>query len=126
MARLAAIRDPALARCLALVHAHPNQEWTVATLAKASGLSRSALSERFATTLQISPIRYLRDWRLYLASVQLKLNDKALAAIAQDAGYGTEAAFNRAFGRCFGAPPAEWRRAPRVQQCTLEGGIVQT
>jgi AraC-like DNA-binding protein len=108
---LAAIRDPALARCLALMHSEPGREWTIAALASASGLSRSALSERFATILQTSPIRYLRDWRLYLASVQLKLMDKALGAIAYEAGYETEAAFNRAFSRRFGAPPAEWRRA---------------
>jgi AraC-like DNA-binding protein len=110
---LAAIRDPALGKCLALMHTDPVHEWTIAKLAKASALSRSALSERFVTTLQVSPMRYLRDWRLYLASVQLKLMDKSLAAIAFEAGYGTEAAFNRAFSRRFGRPPAEWRQSAR-------------
>jgi AraC-like DNA-binding protein len=110
---LAAVRDPALGRCLALMHAEPSHEWTIAALAKESGLSRSVLSERFLTTLRISPMRYLRDWRLYLASVDLKMMDRPLAAVAYDAGYGTEAAFNRAFARRFGAPPAEWRRAAR-------------
>ena len=51
-----------------------------------------------------------RRWRHSLASVQLRLEDKALAAIADAAGDGTEAAFNRAFSRRFGSPPAEWRR----------------
>lgn len=110
---LAAIRDPALGRCLALMHARPRHEWTIAELARTAALSRSALAERFAATLQISPIRYLRDWRLYLASVELKLRDKPLAAIAYEAGYGTEAAFNRAFVRRFGTPPAEWRQSAR-------------
>jgi AraC-like DNA-binding protein len=110
---LAAIRDPALGRCLALMHTDPRREWSIGALARESGLSRSTLAERFATILQTSPIRYLRDWRLYLASVQLKLMDKAIAAVAHEAGYETEAAFNRAFSRRFGAPPAEWRRARR-------------
>lgn len=107
---LAAVRDPSLGRCLSLIHAEPCRDWTLAELARASGLSRSALTEHFARCLGMSPIRYLRDWRLYLASMQLRLADKALAAVAYEAGYGTEAAFNRAFARRFGSPPAEWRR----------------
>lgn len=107
---LAAVRNPSLGRCLGLIHAEPSRDWTLADLARASGLSRSALAEHFAKCLGMSPIRYLRDWRLYLASVELKLADKALAAVAHEAGYGTEAAFNRAFARRFGLPPAEWRR----------------
>lgn len=107
---LAAVRDVSLGRCLSLIHAEPRREWTVAELARASGLSRSALGDQFAKCLGMSPIRYLRDWRLYLASVQLKLADKTLATVAHEAGYGTEAAFNRAFARRFGSPPAEWRR----------------
>jgi AraC-like DNA-binding protein len=107
---LAAVRDPSLGRCLSLIHAAPGREWTLAELARASGLSRSALGDHFAACLGMSPIRYVRDWRLYLASVQLRLADKALAAVAHEAGYSTEAAFNRAFARRFGKPPAEWRR----------------
>ena len=83
----------------------------MAELARGAGLSRSALAEHFAACLGLSPIRYLRDWRLYLASVQLRLADRALAAVAHEAGYGTEAAFSRAFARRFGSPPAEWRRS---------------
>lgn len=107
---LAAVRDPSLGRCLGLIHAAPQREWTLAALARASGLSRSALAQHFSACLGMSPIRYLRDWRLYLANVELKLADRPLADIAHRAGYGTEAAFNRAFTRRFGLPPAEWRR----------------
>ncbi|MBO0904525.1 AraC family transcriptional regulator [Jiella sonneratiae] len=107
---LAAVHDPALGRCLSLIHAEPTRDWTVIELARASGLSRSALAEHFAGCLGISPIRYLRDWRLYLASLRLRHSVDAIVVIAQEAGYGTEAAFNRAFAKRFGIPPAEWRR----------------
>ena len=108
---LAAARDPALGRCLSLIHAEPRRDWTVEELARGAGLSRSALAEHFTACLGLSPIRYLRDWRLYLASVQLRLADRSLAVVAHEAGYGTEAAFSRAFARRFGSPPAEWRRS---------------
>jgi AraC family transcriptional regulator, alkane utilization regulator len=38
------------------------------------------------------------------------LGKRGLAQIAQDVGYDSEAAFNRAFKRAFGVPPATWRR----------------
>lgn len=110
---LAALGDPALARCLSLIHNDPRRDWSVAALCAASGVSRSALTERFETMLSTSPMRYVRDWRLYLASVTLKTTDGSIAAVAFDAGYGTEAAFNRAFSRSFGAPPAAWRQQSR-------------
>jgi AraC-like DNA-binding protein len=115
---LAALADPALARCLAVIHEDPGRAWSVQSLAAASGLSRSALAERFETVLDISPMRYVRDWRLYLASVALSTTAKGIAAIAYDAGYGTEAAFNRAFSRAYGAPPAAWRQKARRAQAS--------
>jgi AraC-like DNA-binding protein len=110
---LAALADPALGRCLALIHDDPKREWSVQDLAAASALSRSALTERFETMLDTSPIRYLRDWRLCLASVQLTTTSRTVADIAYDAGYGTEAAFSRAFSRTYGLPPATWRQSAR-------------
>lgn len=110
---LAALADPALARSLSLLHDAPRRDWSLRELAAAAGLSRSVLAERFQTRLGTSPIRYLRDWRLYLASLALAGSRRSIAAIAEEAGYATEAAFNRAFARAFGSPPAAWRAAAR-------------
>jgi AraC-like DNA-binding protein/mannose-6-phosphate isomerase-like protein (cupin superfamily) len=110
---LAALADPALARCFALIHSDPKGAQSMKHLAAAAGLSRSTLSERFEAMLGTSPMRYVRDWRLCLASVALSTTRKGIAAIADEAGYGTEAAFNRAFARAYGAPPATWRQRAR-------------
>lgn len=110
---LAALGDPALGRCLSLIHETPCRDWSVQVLAAESGVSRSALAERFETVLATSPMRYVRDWRLCLASVALSTTRKTIAAIAEEAGYGTEAAFNRAFSRSYGIPPAAWRQTAR-------------
>jgi AraC-like DNA-binding protein len=111
---LAAMTDPALSRCLSLIHADPGRDWSGPQLAAASGLSRSALTERFKTMLDTSPMRYVREWRLCLASVALGTTPAPIAQVAHDAGYGTEAAFNRAFSRVYGVPPAAWRGARRT------------
>jgi AraC-like DNA-binding protein len=107
---LSALSDPHLGKCLSLIHDSPKLELSVNDLSAAAGLSRSALAERFETMLNTSPMRYLREWRLCQASVALATSNKAIASIADEAGYGTEAAFNRAFSRLFGAPPAAWRQ----------------
>ena len=113
---LAALADPALGRCLSLIHDDPGREWSVQNLSAASGLSRSTLAERFETILDTSPMRYVRDWRLCLAGVALSTTSKPVAVVAFEAGYGTEAAFNRAFSRAYGAPPATWRQSAKRRQ----------
>ena len=110
---LAAMTDPVLARCLAAIHGEPARDWSAAALAAACGLSRSTMTERFETVLATSPMRYLRAWRLCLASVALGTTTQSISEVAYDAGYGTEAAFNRAFSRAYGVPPAAWRATSR-------------
>jgi AraC-like DNA-binding protein len=107
---LAALADGALGRCLAVIHDDPGRGWSVNALGATAGLSRTRLAERFDAVLGVSPMRYVRDWRLYLASVALSTTRRPIAAVAHEAGYGTEAAFSRAFARTYGVPPAAWRQ----------------
>lgn len=112
---LAALADPPVARCLALIHDDPKRDWSVQDLAEAAGLSRTTLAERFEAVLATSPMRYVRDWRLYVAGVELRTSGRGIADIGYDAGYGSEAAFNRAFARAYGTPPAAWRQQARSE-----------
>ena len=107
---LAALRDRFVARALALMHARPAHPWTVEDLAHRIGMSRSGFAQRFTDLLGVPPMQYLAQWRLQLAAQQLRLADRPLASVAEDVGYESEAAFNRAFKREFGMPPATWRR----------------
>jgi AraC family transcriptional regulator, alkane utilization regulator len=107
---LAGLRDRFVARALTLMHARPAHPWTVEDLARKVGISRSGLAQRFADLLGVPPMQYLAQWRLQLAAQQLRLGDRSLALVAADVGYESEAAFNRAFKREFGVPPATWRR----------------
>ncbi|TDN58880.1 AraC family transcriptional regulator [Paraburkholderia sp. BL10I2N1] len=107
---LAGVRDRFVGRALSMLHAQPEHSWTVEELARKVGLSRSALAQRFTELLGQPPMQYLAQWRLQIAAQELRIGSKSLAAIAEQIGYDSEAAFNRAFRREFGMPPACWRK----------------
>ena len=107
---LAGVRDRFVGRALSMLHAQPAHAWTVDELARKVGLSRSALAQRFTDLLGQPPMQYLARWRLQVAAQELLIGSKSLAAIAEQVGYDSEAAFNRAFKREFGMPPAGWRK----------------
>lgn len=107
---LAGLRDPYVGKALALLHAHAGRAWTVDELAREVALSRSTLAERFTELIGESPMQYLTHWRLALSAQALRSGAEPIGRIAERCGYESEAAFNRAFKREFGLPPASWRK----------------
>ena len=107
---LAGARDPVVGNILALLHRKPCHPWTLAELAAKAGASRSVIAERFARFLGEPPLTYLARWRLQLAARFLQTTQKTILQLALDVGYESEAAFNRAFKREFGLPPAKYRK----------------
>ena len=107
---LGALRDPQLGAALNAIHRSPGAPWSVATLAEQACMSRSAFAARF-TELVGEPVgRYLTSWRLRLARERLRAGPVAIAAVADELGYRSEAAFCRAFKREFGVSPGRSRR----------------
>jgi AraC-like DNA-binding protein len=110
----AALRDRHVGRAIHLMHEKPAHPWTIDELGRESGLSRSALHERFVELAGQPPMQYLTGWRMQLGAGLLRSSDTKVATIAQEVGYDSEAAFSRAFKRSVGQPPAAWRRKQRV------------
>jgi AraC-like DNA-binding protein len=107
---LAGARDPVIGRALALLHEEPARAWTISDLARCVGSSRTRLADRFRHFLGESPMGYLARWRLKLGAEILESTEDTVAAVAAAVGYGSEAAFNRAFKREYDCPPAQFRR----------------
>jgi AraC-like DNA-binding protein len=121
---LAGVRDRFVGRALSMLHARPVHAWTVDELARAVGLSRSALAQRFTGLLGQPPMQYMARWRLRLAAHELVTGNKPLAVVAQQIGYDSDAAFSRAFRREFGMAPAAWRKTRVMRQGVAESADV--
>lgn len=117
---LAGVRDPNLAKALALLHRDPARQWSVEGLAKEVGLSRTRLAERFRHFLGMSPIAYLTEWRMKLGAEALQATGKSVVEVALEVGYNSEAAFNRAFKRIYNTPPAQFRQTTRKSSQAAE------
>lgn len=107
---LAGLRDPVVGSALAQMHQRPADDWTVETLAREANVSRSVMAERFSHFVGQSPMSYLSKLRMAVAADLLQGGTMSVTRVAEQVGYETDAAFNRAFRREFGLPPATWRK----------------
>ncbi len=107
---LGALRDEQIGRALTLIHREPSRDWTVASLATEIAMSRSAFAARFAALVGEPPMRHIARWRMHVALDWLTEGRATLGEVALRLGYGSEAAFSRAFKRCLGVSPGAARR----------------
>ncbi|HWM17306.1 MAG TPA: AraC family transcriptional regulator [Microbacterium sp.] len=107
---LAALRDAQLGPAIAAVHRAPGHPWTLAALASRAAMSRSAFAARFTAVVGSPPMTYVTMARMRAARTKLVAGE-SVAAVAHSLGYGSEAAFSRAFVRTTGDTPGRMRRA---------------
>ncbi len=108
---LRTLADPQLARALTAIHHAPQERWTVESLAREAGLSRSLFAERFHERCGMPPLGYLTAWRLQRARAQLSNGDCSVDEAATAVGYRSVASFSRLYTRHFGEGPGATRRA---------------
>jgi AraC-like DNA-binding protein len=112
---LSGLSDERIGRALNAMHLDPTRAWTVESLAETAAMSRSIFSNRFTAAVGIPPLRYLTSWRLTIAADLLRAGKLKVTEVAHDAGYGSEAAFSRAFKAQFGYPPSNARRIAQTE-----------
>jgi transcriptional regulator GlxA family with amidase domain len=94
----------------------PEEFASVSALARAAGLCRSRLSERFTLAFGEPPMRWLRRLRMEAASAVLAGGRSSVAQVAERFGYSSESAFRKAYRRALGEPATvnrERRKRPR-------------
>lgn len=104
---LAGMAHPRLRLALIAMHEQPAREWTLEDLAGQAGMSRSVFANAFRQSIGTTPGAYLQRWRISLAQ-QALLRGRPVKWIADTIGYGSEAAFSRAFKASCGLSPRQW------------------
>ena len=113
---VAGFADPQLARALTSFHRTPAGNWTVASLAREAGLSRTGFAERFTQRLGVTPMSYVTSWRMQIAREALVTRGLSVAEAAEVSGYASESAFSRVFKKEIGLSPAAFRQTGEARQ----------
>jgi AraC-like DNA-binding protein len=106
---LGALRDPSTAAALGAMHHRAEAPWTVASLAKEVGLSRSVFASRFTQLVGEPPLGYLTRLRMQKAATRLR-DGARLAEASRLTGYASEASFSHAFRQWAGVAPGAYRK----------------
>jgi len=107
---LSGFSNPNIARALTAVHNDPAYPWTLGQLATIAGLSRTSFAMKFVKCMLVTPMNYITNWRMQVASQKLLKTDDPIIKIAEEVGYQSEAAFGRVFKKYHRTAPATYRR----------------
>ena len=110
MGYLVALRDEQVGKALNLIHGEKDATLTVEGLADAVALSRTAFSEKFSKMVGMPAKSYLLNWRMQRAKMHLQKQNISMVAVAENAGYSSEASFSKAFKRFFSLTPGQARK----------------
>jgi AraC-like DNA-binding protein len=122
---LAGLGDPGLARALVAIHEAPGRSWSLADLAARAALSRSRFAARFLKVVGCTPGDYLARYRMAVAQDLIR-RGQPLAQVADAVGYGSAAAFSRAFSALCGCAPGAWRAGAPAASTAQPGSGAQS
>ena len=93
-----------------LFHSHEVPTNGMVSVTDLSTGETRVLAQRFTELVGEAPMKYLAGWRMQIAKQMMREGSHNIQDIATRVGYDSEAAFNRAFKRATGSPPAAWRK----------------
>ena len=91
-----------------------DKPFTLAEMARCCHMSRATFVRLFQQKAQAAPAATLQQLRMAQASRWLSDDNRPVSSISAAVGYQSEAAFSRAFKKCFGASPGNYRRQFRA------------
>jgi AraC-like DNA-binding protein len=107
---LVAISDPQLSRVFDAMHSQYQHAWSLESLAKTAGMSRSGFALSFKKKIGIAPLDYLTNWRMQIACNLLRTDSHTIASVANAVGYKSESAFSVAFKRVVQCRPGRYQK----------------
>lgn len=109
--RMKGLSEPRISKSIEAIHDAPGTHWTVEQLAQMSGMSRAVFALRFHQIMGVTPMDYLRSWRMHLARRELSQGGTSVSTLSSELGYKSEAGFREAFRQSSGMSPQEFTRS---------------
>lgn len=97
--------EDAIDLVLRKIAAEPAQNWSIARLARETGMGRSQFATKFPERCGMTPMAYVTQSRMELARRLLLDKSMSLHDVSAAVGYSSEAAFARRFAKHFGSRP---------------------
>ncbi|MDR1381458.1 MAG: substrate-binding domain-containing protein [Tannerella sp.] len=92
-----------------LENVHADPEYNIERLSETLGLSRGHLHRKIKELTGISPVDFLRDYRLRKASLLIKQQHLSISEIAYQTGFSSPAYFSKCFKVLYGMTPKEYQ-----------------
>jgi len=106
-----AVTSPRILAAMAIIHGRPDFGWSVGSLAREVGMSRSSFAAAFANSIGVPPLQYVKRLRATRALHLLRSTRLSVSEIAREVGYTSEDSFARVFRRIYGKTPSASRGA---------------
>jgi AraC family transcriptional regulator len=113
-ARLSERDERRVINALDLIEAHYSERLSVGVIAEAVHMSPYHFLRVFRAVVGVTPHQYVLRTRLRRTAIALAMTEEPIATIAFAHGFGDLSTFVTTFGRVFGHPPRDYRRAARV------------
>lgn len=117
----AALLNPKVGKAVIAILSQPSTTHTVASLAKAAGMSRSAFAKAFAETTGTTPIEFLTRARLAKARDLIVATDSSITSIATAVGFSSRSHFSSRFRERYGEDPTTCRKRTRQKADPASG-----
>ena len=105
-----------IARVLDLIHTSYARPLMIEDLARVAYLSVPQMARKFKAFQGMSPMDYVRVYRLRRAHEQLRESSKSIAQIAFDCGFDDPSYFSRQFKASFGFTPSIYRKHKNISE----------
>ena len=109
MKKMHATQEKILELIKEYVHSHYKEPIDLNVLADNMGFSPSYLTKIFTKYEEITPSKYIRNYRMNIAKQMLSL-DTNLDKVAEAVGYTDPFHFSKSFKQTFGMSPSEYRK----------------
>ena len=102
--------DRKIKEMLVYIHEHFAESISVEQIANAAHVSKRVCFRLFQENLHMTPVEYMRSYRLRKACQMLSGSREPVTQVAYACGLGSSSYFGKVFREQFGCTPAEYRR----------------